>query len=91
MSRIEPICTQNLLILGRAFAQHRGISTQTAGRYIHGTFGFFEKLEAEQVSLTVKTYDKMMARFREQWPEGAPWPKIREPFKPSKPSKPRRP
>lgn len=86
MAPIEPICTQNLLILGRAFAQQRGISTQTAGRYIHGTFGFFEKLEAGDVSLTVKTYDKMIDRFREQWPEGARWPNIREPFKP----KPRR-
>lgn len=82
--KIEPVCIRNLLKLARAYAQHEQIKLATVGRYIHGTSQIFDRLEKGDVSISLRTYDQMVATFRAKWPEGAPFPKIREPFRASK-------
>lgn len=84
MAKIEPICVKNLLTLARAYANHQGIRLATVGRYFHGTSQIFDRLESGDVSLSLRTYDQMVSTFRAKWPDGAPFPKIREPFRAGK-------
>lgn len=81
MPRIEPVCVQNVLKLARAYAEHKELRLETVGRYFHGTSKIFDSLENGSVSLGLRKYDDMIAKFKEKWPEDLPWPKIREPFR----------
>lgn len=84
MARIEPTCVSNLLKLARAYADHERIKLGTVGRYVHGTTKIFDRLEEGDVSISLRTYDQMMAKFRARWPADLAWPKIREPFRAGK-------
>ena len=79
--RIEPVCVQNVLKLARAYAAAEGLKLATVGRYFHGTSKIFDDLEAGTVSLNVRKYDEMIAKFKAEWPKDLPWPEIREPFR----------
>lgn len=82
MTPIEPTCIKNLMDLANAYAEAKDISLSTVGRYIHGTASFFQKLDNGDITVSARTYDSLVGRFEQQWPKGAPWPKIQKPFKP---------
>lgn len=73
----EPACVQNVLVLAKAYAEHKEFSLRTVGRYFHGTNEIFEQIEAGKASLSLKTYDRMITKFRAEWPKGLPFPKLR--------------
>lgn len=76
--KVEPPLIRNLLTLAKAYAGHKGLGLSTVGRYSHGSSDIFEKLEAGQVSVTLKKYDQMVAYLDENWPDDLKRPKLKE-------------
>lgn len=78
MDKIEPILRDNLLLLARAYANHRKRAMTTISGLSHGDPAFLDKLIQRKCSFTARKYDETVARFREIWPEDLAWPALRE-------------
>lgn len=72
----EPIMRRNLITLASEFAAVRGIAVSSVSQYAHGDRRFIQNLKAKKVSFTARKYDLMVAYFRTNWPEDAPFPQL---------------
>lgn len=71
MPAMEP--TDELLVLARTLATHRGISLARLATIIANDGRFFSQIERGR-SPTIRTYRKALGWFSENWPEGLAWP-----------------
>ena len=70
---MEELLRQNLLALADAYAAATNRSPQFAGREIMKDGSFFLRMRAGE-GFTVKTFDRVVSWFAENWPIGAAWP-----------------
>ena len=74
----SPILTRNLCALADEYARASGMMLSTIGLNFHGNPRFFGEAQGirakDGISFTVRTYDRLRARFSHYWPEGAVWP-----------------
>ena len=78
--KVEPILVSNLLKLAHAYANYHECTLANVGRRIHNDNAVFARLEAGTGSITLRKYDEVIERFRDKWPRGLRWPRLREPF-----------
>lgn len=75
---IEKTCVWNLIAIATAYARGKGISLRHVGKLAYGSTGFFEELQAGKRSVSLRKYDEMVGMFRAEWPDGTPWPRLRD-------------
>lgn len=63
-----------LLAVARAYAAAEGLALATVARRFHGNDSFFDQFESGSITITLRKYDEMIARFYQQWPRAAIWP-----------------
>ena len=68
---MEP--TDELLVLARTLAAHRGISLARLATIVANDGRFFTQIETGR-SPTIRTYRKASGWFSEHWPEDLVWP-----------------
>jgi hypothetical protein len=73
----DSIMRENLMALANAYADATGLSLTTISKRIHGKQSFFAEYGAGKQTLRVNHYWYVIDRFREEWPDGTPWPKTR--------------
>lgn len=71
----EEIMRSNLFAIAQTYATAKKQAMTTVSKNIHGNQNFLAQYLQGEVAPTVKTYFKMVNRFREDWPKGTPWPK----------------
>lgn len=64
---------KNLLALARAFGAALGVRDSSVSHKIVGKGDFFAKLQQGSIP-KVDTYEKLLQKFSDHWPEGADWP-----------------
>jgi hypothetical protein len=64
----------NLLAIAAAYARERGISISAVSKKFYGNSIFFRLLRDGNEAVTVPTVDRMLRKFRDEWPEGADIP-----------------
>lgn len=70
---MEHTLRQHLLDLGTAFCAETGYAPKTVAQKACGDFRFFERVQ-NGASFTVKTYDRALQFFSDNWPKRMPWP-----------------
>ena len=68
---------ENLCALIDAFCEATGLSEGQASKKIYGNTPFFALYREGKQSLSVKTLDRLIEKFRADWPPGAEWPHLR--------------
>ena len=80
---MEETLRNHLLELARLFEAKTGITAGTVGKRALNDNTVFARLRAAETGFGVRTYDKLVRWFSENWPNGAKWPKDIERPKPS--------
>jgi hypothetical protein len=76
---LEPELKENLRALGRAYLAKRPYAATTLWARATKEARFMDRLDSGK-TFTVKTYDRAVQWFSDNWPEGAEWPKsVRRP------------
>lgn len=70
---MEAELKSHLLALVEAFAASRDIGVTTAWRLAINDPAFHERLRSEK-TITLRTYDRALNWFSDNWPDGAEWP-----------------
>lgn len=70
---MEQTLRQHLLDLGAAYCAETGYASKTVAQKACGDFRFFERVQSG-ASFTVKTYDRALQFFSDNWPRRMPWP-----------------
>ncbi|BCZ75882.1 hypothetical protein [Acetobacter phage phiAX1] len=65
--------TEQLLTLSKSYCNLRGISERTASGIIFRDSRTIVRVK-EGGSLTVRSFERALNWFRENWPEGSEWP-----------------
>ena len=63
----------HLLDLGAAYCAETGYAMKTVAQKACGDFRFFDRVQ-NGASFTVKTYDRAVRFFWDNWPRGYEWP-----------------
>lgn len=71
---MEELLRHHLLELAHAFEAATEVSPSAVGRRALNDNTVFARLEAAQIGFGVRTYDKLVKWFAENWPEGVAWP-----------------
>lgn len=71
---MEKILRGQLLELAEAFSAATGIPASAIGSRAVNYSYFFERISDPKISLTLRTYDKVVAWFSANWPENEHWP-----------------
>lgn len=74
---IELLIKQNLLAIADAFCAATGRTMTGISKEFYGKKDFFEKLRADETTVSIKKVDEIVAAFRGRWPDGTPWPETR--------------
>lgn len=84
--KIAPVLASNLLRLADAYfaavrPKIKTVSMQSISRSFHGDPPFFDNLRAGKSTCGLTTYDRIVAKFDESWPQGkrASFPKLVDP------------
>lgn len=65
---------ENLLVLAQTYADATGWSLSTVSKQIHGNQAFLANFVAGTSSTSIKTYFRMVEKFRRNWPARTAWP-----------------
>jgi len=65
---------RHLLSVAAMYAAAAQCALSTVSRRCRNDSSFFERIADPSKSFTVKTYDEVIAWFRENWPDGAEEP-----------------
>jgi hypothetical protein len=76
-SMIAKTISRNLLAIADASRAATGASWSEMSKEFYGNSDFFQKLRAGDRSISAKTLDKMIKKFRRKWPKKADWPFVR--------------
>jgi hypothetical protein len=68
---------ENLKAIVGAYARATGQSRAAVSKGFYGNTRFFDEFFAGDHSISIDKLDEVIARFREAWPPGAPWPALR--------------
>lgn len=71
------IVRDNLLAIAAAYQKATGKGLSTISRDFYGRGDFLAKLRRGEHSLSVAQTDKILGRFRAEWPQNAAWPLTR--------------
>lgn len=71
---MEETLRTNLIDLAHRFEMATRVSLPTIGKRALNDNTVFSRLEAAKIGFGIRTYDKLVAWFSENWPEGAEWP-----------------
>lgn len=71
---MENVLRNHLRTCAEAFAAAKGLEIVTVGRLAANDWRFFERLNDAEKTFTVRTYDRVMSYFSDNWPEGVDWP-----------------
>lgn len=74
---MEQVIVANVLAIAAAYRKATGKSLTQIGKAFYGRGDFFDGLKDGSRSISVRQLDAMIAQFRAEWPEGAPWPACR--------------
>lgn len=66
--------TEHLTDLAHALAPHAGLKMSTMGAYSVNDGKFFDRLEQGR-SCTVRTFERVMTWFDQNWPADLEWPR----------------
>lgn len=67
-------CRRNLLALAAAYGRAKGIGLKTVSRAAYGNPDFFGKLKSNEISVSIRKTEDLLAWFRKHWPDGTQWP-----------------
>ena len=70
----------NLIAIAAAYCEATGKSLTQVSLEFYGRGDFFTKFRARKRSLSIKSVDTMIRKFRKEWPADAKWPTIRPIF-----------
>ncbi|SEG58945.1 hypothetical protein [Bosea lathyri] len=70
---MEAELKQHLLTLSDAFASSRGVGVTTVWRQAINDPTFYDRLKSEK-TITIRTYDRAVSWFSENWPSDQCWP-----------------
>lgn len=85
MDDIERAARENVLTLGRAWAEGKGIALSSVSRAVHGDPAFFQVLAdgkrggkkvGPHPSFTLRTFASVMRKFEQDWPPDIAWPDL---------------
>lgn len=71
---MEEILRRHLQTLGAAYSTATGTSLRAIGSRAVNYSYFFDRISDPKISLTLRTYDKVVAWFDANWPENVDWP-----------------
>lgn len=64
----------NLLSCAAAYSKARGIGLPTLARLSAGDWRFFDRLNSDEKTFTIRKYDEVIGWFATNWPVDAAWP-----------------
>lgn len=64
----------NLLAIVAAYRKATGLSLGTISSRFYGNAGFLAEFKAGRQTLSIDKLDKVVEKFRAEWPDGASWP-----------------
>lgn len=70
----------NLLAIVAAYRKATGATVPEVSKKFYGNTNFLDEFRDGEHSISLKKLDGMVAKFREEWPEGAEWPYLRPAF-----------
>lgn len=71
------IVRDNLWAIAVAYRKATGKSLATISKDFYGRGNFLNNIKAGKHSLSVPQVDRVLAKFRQQWPDDAQWPMTR--------------
>lgn len=71
---MEAVLKSHLTDLAARYAAATGVPLTTIGSRAINHSKFFERLADPETSITLKTYDRVVQWFADNWPKGAKWP-----------------
>ena len=74
----EQIERENLFVIAQTYASARGLALTTVSKEFHGNQVFLERYIKGEISVTGRTYYRMIDKFREKWPTAVKWPETRD-------------
>jgi hypothetical protein len=74
MTHDAPTLLDRLSSVAAVFCAARGLSTARVSTLVFNEGGKLGEIIAGRVDLTTRRYERAMAWFSDNWPEGAVWP-----------------
>ncbi len=74
---IEQTCRDNLIAIATAYAKAKGITLDAVSKQVYGKSAFLREFKAGARSVSLFTFDEIVAALRADWPPGASWPYVR--------------
>lgn len=71
---MEDTLRTHLLDLARIFAEATKVSAATVGKRAVNDNTVLARIAAGDMGFNIRTYDKLVGWFAENWPDGAEWP-----------------
>lgn len=71
---MEQELRSNLSRLIEAYARAKGIAVPTVGRMAAGDWRFFDRLNDDDRTFTIRKYDEVVLNLSSDWPDGVEWP-----------------
>lgn len=71
---MEAKLSHHLILLADTYRAATGASSSTIGEKAGGDWRFFDRLRLGQVNFRVRTYDRAVCWFADNWPEAVAWP-----------------
>ena len=78
---VADLAKQNLLAIVAAYRKATGESLSEVSRKFYGKGNFFSRLKkGAPLTLSISQLDRILNRFRKEWPENGDWPLTRAIF-----------
>ena len=74
---MEKLLSDHLKTLADRFLGATGLKLTTIGRLAAGDWRFFRNLDDEAKGFNIKTYDRIVQWFSDNWPDQIEWPVLR--------------
>ena len=65
---------QNVVTLTNAFAKASGMSRSEVNRHFYGRGNFLTEFASGKQSISIDKLDRVIAKFRKEWPKGHKFP-----------------
>lgn len=72
--RMEETAKATIIDLANRFSDATGVSPSTIGKRALNDNTFFSRISGTDATFTLRTFDRLLAWFSENWPETAVWP-----------------
>jgi hypothetical protein len=71
---METTLTTHLVTLADAYMAATGMSSATLSERAGGDWQFFDKVRDGRLNWRIRTYDRAVGWFSDNWPDGLDWP-----------------